>query len=204
MRLYLRLRLLMVVLASVGLIIVFGLCAGGGRARAASSSLSTSGTATPVAEPSPTSTTPDSARTAMGQACTPAMPSAMETLIVPFTRGTTGVSTTRCYRGTVVVRVSGIGQAAGTAYSDAFYVFTNKSGQPIPPIHYAPPDYYYTWELWINGGPSDSYVQPIPTYHRDHVYTFDMTVPGGPLNFAVGDIDTGDNTGAYIVTICLR
>lgn len=124
-----------------------------------------------------------------------------ETIVVPFKLGTAGVSTNGCYQGHVVVTVSGTGQAAGTQYSDAFYVFTDNHGVPITPIHYAPPKYYDTWELWINGGPSDYYVQPIPAFKNDHVYSFAMKAPGGPLTFAVGDTKTNDNTGFYTVTV---
>lgn len=121
-----------------------------------------------------------------------------ETLTVAFTNGTAGVQTTRSYTGTVAVTISGVGQASGTARSDAFYVYTDYSGQPITPVH---PIAFYNWTLWINGGPADNFVQPIPPYNPDHEYTFTISVSGGPLTFAVGDTRVGDNTGAYMVSI---
>ena len=123
-----------------------------------------------------------------------------ETLIVPFANGTTGAQTSRSYTGTVSITVAGVGQAAGTQWSDAFYIYTNYSGQPVTPSH---PTTFYNWTLWINGGPADNLVQPIPSYNPAHVYTFTINAPGGPLTFAVGDTGTWDNTGAYTVTLSL-
>lgn len=124
-----------------------------------------------------------------------------ETLTVPFTLGATGVSTVQSYLGPVTITVSGVGQANGSSYSDAFYIYTDGAGNPIDPIHFPAPDFFYDWSLWINGGPADDDVQPIPTYDPGHIYTFAITAPGGPLTFAVGDTGTGDNTGAYTVTV---
>lgn len=123
-----------------------------------------------------------------------------ETLVVPFALGTAGVATARDYAGWVTITVSGFGQAAGSQHSDAFYVFTDEAGNPVEPWH---PTEYYNWSLWINGGPADAWVQPIPAYRGDHVYTFQIHAKGGKLTFAfgVGDIFTEDNTGAYTVTI---
>ena len=194
-------RLLIVIVTTLGLLTLLGLRGGGVPARAAPAPPATQVAATPTAGAG-TNLTPRPAAAAQPRSCVTAKPLVMETLVVPFVLGTAGVSTKGCYKGSVRVRVSGIGQAAGTQYSDAFYVFTTPSGQPKPPIHYGPPNYLYTWELWINGGPSDYYVQPIPPYHSDHVYTFTIIAPGGALNFAVGDIKTHDNTGNYIVTLC--
>jgi hypothetical protein len=121
-----------------------------------------------------------------------------ETLIVPFVKGTTGVKTNLSYTGTVTVTVTGSGQASGPSWSDAFYIYTAYSGQPIVPVH---PTAFYNWTLWINGGPADNYVNPIPAYNPNHAYTFVITAPGGPLTFAVGDTNTSDNAGAYRITV---
>lgn len=123
---------------------------------------------------------------------------ARETIVVPFRSGIGGVQTQRSFSGPVTVTVSGIGQASGTAWSDAFYVFTDFQGNPITPVH---PTTYYNYSLWINDGPAGAYVSPIPAYRSDHVYTFSINAPGGPLRFAVGDELSGDNTGEYIITI---
>jgi hypothetical protein len=127
-----------------------------------------------------------------------AAPTAQETLVVPFTSGTTGVNTTQSYSGNVVVTVWGTGQASGTQWSDAFYLYTDSSGQPITPWH---PTEQYNWSLWINGGPADHLVTSIPPYTPTHTYTFTINVPAGPLNFAVGDAGANDNTGAYTITL---
>lgn len=119
-----------------------------------------------------------------------------ETLIVPFANGTTGVDTNRSYVGETEVKISGIGQAASTQWSDAFYIFTDKSGNPITPYH---PLGHYNYTLWINGGPADIFVNSIPPYNPSHTYTFDLLADGNPINFAVGDSATNDNNGEYIV-----
>lgn len=55
--------------------------------------------------------------------------------------------------------------------------------------------------MWINGGPNDAYVPSTPTYRGDHTYTFQITAPGGQLTFAVGNTNTGDNTGSFTIAI---
>lgn len=92
--------------------------------------------------------------------------------------------------------MAGTGQAAATRRSDAFYIYTDLAGQPITPFHLNG-----DFTLWINGGPADDFVQPIPPFRDDHVYNFQITAPGGPLTFAVGDTFTADNTGAYTVEV---
>ncbi|MCB0240179.1 MAG: hypothetical protein KDH08_16385, partial [Anaerolineae bacterium] len=98
----------------------------------------------------------------------------------------------------MTVTVSGVGQASGTAYSDAFYIYTDGQGNPITPVH-PPGPYNYT--LWINNGPADVFVSPIPAYAPQHVYTFSIAAPGGSLRFAIGDEGSGDNTGEYTVKV---
>ena len=123
-----------------------------------------------------------------------------ETLTVPFSLGTTGVTTSQTYSGPVTITVSGFGQAASTQNSDAFYIFTDDWGQPVPPFHVAD---YYNFGLWINGGPVDNWVSPIPPYRADHTYSFAIHAPGNRLTFAfgVGDAFTFDNAGAFTVAI---
>lgn len=123
-----------------------------------------------------------------------------ETLIVPFDLGTQGVQTSRAYSGPITIIVSGYGQAAGTQESDAFYIFTDSDGNPVTPWHEAQ---YYNFGLWINGGPVDNWVAPIPDYQNNHTYTIKIFAPGSHLTFAfgVGDADVGDNSGAFTVTV---
>ena len=85
-----------------------------------------------------------------------------------------------------------------TQWSDAFYIYTDSSGQPIEPWH---PTEFYNWTLWINGGPADNSIQDVPLYNAEHAYTFSIDASGNPLTFAVGDTLTNDNTGAYTVTL---
>jgi hypothetical protein len=124
---------------------------------------------------------------------------ASETVTVPFSLGETGVTTSNSYSGSISVTASGTGQAAGTQRSDAFYIFTDSAGNPVTPFRL--PDGGFT--LWINDGPAENYVNPIPAYRADHNYSFSIFAPGGRIKFSfgVGDLATGDNSGAYTVTI---
>lgn len=119
-----------------------------------------------------------------------------ETLTVPFVEGPAGVVTTKYYTGLSTIQVSGYGQAAGSAYSDAFYIFTDGAGNPISPNHLDP------FGLYINSQPADAYVQ-VPPYQADHTYTFVIRATGRPLHFsfAIGDSFTPDNSGAFTITI---
>lgn len=121
-----------------------------------------------------------------------------ETLTVPFVNGNVGVQTANSYSGRVQVKVRGIGQAASTAWSDAFYIFTDDGGNPAEPWH---PTEWYNWTLWINGRPVDFFVNSIPPYNPDHVYVFHINEPEGPLTFAVGDTGIYDNTGEYQIVV---
>jgi hypothetical protein len=121
-----------------------------------------------------------------------------ETLTVPFENGDVGVQTVNSYSGRVLVKVRGTGQAAGTAWSDAFYLFTDGEGNPVEPWHIPEG---YNFALWINGGPADAFVDPILPYNPDHVYVFQIDVPEGPLTFAVGDCYTVDNSGEYQIVV---
>jgi len=121
-----------------------------------------------------------------------------ETLIVPFVNGNLGVQTVNTYSGRILVKVRGIGQASGTQWSDAFYVFTDYDGNPIEPWH---PEEEYNFTLWINGGVVDAFLDKIPPYNPDHVYVIQIDVPEGPLTFAVGDAYTIDNAGEYQIVV---
>jgi hypothetical protein len=122
----------------------------------------------------------------------------VERLSVPFTNGNIGVQTLNSFKGLVLVKVSGIGQASGTQWSDAFYVFTDYDGNPMEPWH---PKEEFNFTLWINGGPVDAFLDQIPPYNPRHIYVFQIKVPQGPLTFAVGDAYTIDNSGQYQVVV---
>jgi hypothetical protein len=121
-----------------------------------------------------------------------------EALIIPFVNGNLGVQTVNSYSGRILVKVTGTGQASGTQWSDAFYVFTDYDGNPMEPWH---PELEYNFTLWINGGVVDAFLEQIPPYNPDHVYVFQIDVPEGPLTFAVGDAYTIDNAGEYRVIV---
>ena len=134
----------------------------------------------------PSEQEPDIARAAGG--------AVKEILTVPFVLGPAGVQSNNAYSGSTAIAVSGIGQAAGSQGSDAFYIFTDYEGNPVEPWH---PTEFYNWTLWINGGPADNFVAEIPPYNPDHIYVFTIDAPGGPLTLAVGDAGIDDNTGQY-------
>lgn len=123
---------------------------------------------------------------------------ASETVTVPFTGGISAVHTTNSYSGPVTLTVSGTGQASGTMYTDAFYIYTDSAGNGV--IAHRPSQNNW-WALWINNAPADNLVQPIPAYRSDHTYTFTINAPGGQLTFGVGDSNPADNTGAYTITV---
>jgi hypothetical protein len=121
-----------------------------------------------------------------------------ETLTVPFVNGDVGVQTVNSYSGRVLVKVRGTGQASSTEWSDAFYIFTDDEGNPVEPWHITEG---YNFTLWINGGPADAFVDPIPPYNPNHVYVFQIDAPEGSLTFAVGDAYAVDNTGEYQIVV---
>jgi hypothetical protein len=117
-----------------------------------------------------------------------------ETLTVDFANAN-GTQTNYSYSGTVTITVSGTGQAASTAYSDAFYVYTDSAGNPLNP-----PKHENCWVMYINGVSTDHFVST-PSYSSAHSYTFTMPAPGGTLNFSVCDGNHSDNMGGFIVTV---
>ncbi|MFL5589539.1 MAG: serine/threonine protein kinase [Ktedonobacteraceae bacterium] len=121
-----------------------------------------------------------------------------DTLTVYFINGTNGVSTTHSYKGQVTITVSGAGEESKNKWVDAFYSYTDSSGNPTTPTHTST---YPGWGLWINGGVADNYVQPIPSYNSNHYYSFTINAPGGYLTFAIGDTYTKDNSGYLSLTV---
>jgi hypothetical protein len=122
-----------------------------------------------------------------------------ETFRVYFENATAnglGVSTTHTYSGTVSILVSGVGQANTTQYSDAFYIFTDTSGNPLSTPHTAT-----CWILYINGSPADNSVG-LPNYNSANTYSVTMNVSSpGTINFGICDGQASDNTGYLTVTV---
>jgi hypothetical protein len=123
-----------------------------------------------------------------------------EDLEVPFIKGTQGVTTTNTYSGKIEVTVSGTGQAAGSAYTDAFYLFTDGEGENIPPN---PIDESI---LTINSNLAYTMIpnKVRPAYQADHIYSFEIKAPGGVLVFGIQDGYTADNAGALFLSLCQR
>lgn len=124
-----------------------------------------------------------------------------ENLTAQFTGGVNAVASALTYRGLDTVTVSGVGQASGGDYSDAFYIFADGNGNPITPWH---PTGQYNWLLSINGAHAEALIrdQHVPAYRLDHRYTFQIIAPAGGLTFGVGDAYTADNTGRYVIGLC--
>jgi hypothetical protein len=120
-----------------------------------------------------------------------------ETLVVDFMAGQYAVTSQNEYSGQVTVVITGIGQASGTQFSDAFYLVSDYTGKPITPI------LSEGFTLAINGNSARFMLpgQQAPPYRGDHSYTLVVNAPGGKLTFGVMDVYTFDNAGSYIITI---
>jgi len=151
-----------------------------------------------------------------------------EIVTVPFSGGVSAATTINSYTGDVLLSVTGTGQAAGTQYSDAFYVFTDSMGNVLSgagdiginlsePWHADTASTQYNWTLWINGADAalsipgslaplgslpvaDGYVPP---YETTHQYLFEINLGSSyaPITFGVGDLGVGDNTGFYSIDV---
>jgi hypothetical protein len=128
---------------------------------------------------------------------------ATETLTATFTTPDGGI-TTGGYDNDVRVTVSGVGQSLGTAYNDAFYIYTD--GAP-----YNDPSYYqltFGTTTLVGFDPTQDaknyLVGSLPAYNPDHIYTFilntGVTTPT-QLHFGVSDGIFSDNSGAYRITV---
>jgi serine/threonine protein kinase len=126
-------------------------------------------------------------------------PNTAETFRVYFKSANTSgveVSTQNTYSGTVSIIVSGFGIASTpNEYSDAFYIYTDTSGNPITP-HTAT-----CWVMYINGSTADASVG-LPSYDSSHTYSVTMSLSQlGTINFGICDGDPTDNTGYLTVTV---
>jgi len=125
-----------------------------------------------------------------------------EVLVAAFREGPDAVSSTLDYQGLATLTVSGVGQASGSDFSDAFYVFATGDGEPIETPWHA--SVAYNWVLAINGQHVEAFTPDgtLPAYRPDHRYTFSIRAPAGPLHFGVADLAVGDNTGFYEIGLC--
>ncbi|HLX57592.1 MAG TPA: serine/threonine-protein kinase [Ktedonobacteraceae bacterium] len=142
----------------------------------------------PMPTPTPTVATPS-----------PTPPPIAETFRVNFTSATSnglGVSTQNTYNGMVSITINGSGQASSTQWSDAFYIYTDTSGNNLPTPHTAT-----CWVLFINGKTADASVG-LPSYNSSHVYTVSMNLSQpATINFGVCDGNSSDNYGYYTITV---
>jgi len=127
-----------------------------------------------------------------------------EILYAPFDQPA-GVATAGLYSGDVWVTVSGMGQALGDIYSDAFYVRQEVGGVVTPSR-----DSY--WDLAADASPingsgsqeaSNRIVGPLPAYNSSGVYSFQLNAGAAPthLYFGVDDQILSDNSGAYTIVV---
>jgi hypothetical protein len=129
-----------------------------------------------------------------------------ETLVAVFSRPDGGV-TLNAYYGHVMLRVTGVGQAYGAAYNDAFYLFTAPFSWP----QNGHDGGYY--QLSFGTSPLAPFslasnarnvlVGPLPAYNPAHDYTFVIDTrlwSPAQLHFGVSDGGYNDNTGAYVIT----
>jgi hypothetical protein len=125
-------------------------------------------------------------------------PHTTETFIVPFSK-LEATWTTHIYSGEVTLTLSGVGQAGGVDYSDAFYLYT-ENGEPRqqPKTH--------DFDLEIDGqraiitlGLEDN----PPPFNTDHVYvvTYDLGEMSRRIAFRQTDLYTSDNSGEYQIKV---
>jgi parallel beta-helix repeat protein len=123
-----------------------------------------------------------------------------EVLTAPFRNGFGGATSALTYQGLATVFVTGVGQASGQTFSDAFYLFAQGDGTPIAPVH---PNQPGNWVLALNSQPIEPFlVDGLPAYRPDHRYLIRLRLPAGRLTFGVADGATGDNTGQYTIGLC--
>jgi hypothetical protein len=114
-------------------------------------------------------------------------PDAAEMVEIPFTEGT--ATSEGVYAGTLRLVLEGFGQAHGTAFSDAFYLYTAADGFSLD----EPEPLTFT----VNGEP----IAEPPEYNTFHVYEIFVTVDAGPMTFTVDAPTPDDNNGRVRVYI---
>lgn len=120
----------------------------------------------------------------------------IETLNVSFKKYQ-AVKTTAKYSGNVLIVVSGVGQASGKDYTDAFYRYTN-AGTPLDhPVN------ANEFGLQIDGIQSNKLLKDMPDYGPDHIYvfTYDAGQTLHTIGFSIGETGLADNTGKFTVRV---
>jgi len=104
------------------------------------------------------------------------------------------------YSGEVTLVLEGTGQAAGTASSDAFYLYTDDAGNPLP----VPQTEMFDLEI---DGQRAIYTLGLladpPPFNPNHLYAvrYDVGPVARRIAFRVSDLTTNDNAGAFRITI---
>lgn len=127
------------------------------------------------------------------------LPGAAETLMVPYDKleATTSI---RQYSGLVTLEISGTGKAAGSSYSDAFYLYTDEKGSPYQiPLTEA-------FDLEIDGQRAIAALgvrHNPPYYSTQHRYTvtYDVGIRSRTIQFRISDSYVVDNTGSFQISI---
>ena len=127
----------------------------------------------------------------------PASPS--EVVIVPFSR-LEPTFTEQLYSGTVTLVISGSGQAGGSDYSDAFYLYQRGDG-----TSYDPP-LLEQFDLELDGQRAIYTLNRLdnpPPYSTDHTYevTYDLGSQPRQIALRISDSNVDDNSGEFRVEI---
>lgn len=130
-----------------------------------------------------------------------------ETIDVPFKPADAAI-TASSYQGYVLVNVTGVGQAYGATYNDAFYLYT----APFDPPQNGWDGGFYQLafkaatltEFDAGAGAWASLYGTLPPYNPSHEYTVILdskVATPGKIHFGVTDGGYSDNSGAFRVTI---
>jgi hypothetical protein len=122
-----------------------------------------------------------------------------ETVIVPFDQDA-AVRTQYRYRGRVRLFLSGTGQASGSAYSDALYLYTDDAGNPLDEPRLG------EFDLEIDGEHTARQLglaDDPPPLVDDHLYAVIYDVGPEPrrISFRTSDHYLADNTGEYRIDV---
>ena len=120
-----------------------------------------------------------------------------ETLVVPFGRGE-ATTTQYEYWKNVRIVIEGSGQAGGSAYGDAFYLYADADGQPLENPQTAASGLEIDGKRAIDGIEGDP-----PPYNDDHLYAvlYDAGPRARHLTFRITGGGSADNPGSLTITL---
>ena len=119
----------------------------------------------------------------------------VEFIVAPFKQGRTAGKSVYTYSGELEFIIMGVGQASASAYTDAFFEYKDRYGNPIPNPTIV------GWDLCINSERHTGFINPAPLYDPSHMYHLTIQVPEGKVTFGNCDQGLWDNTGDYIINI---